>query len=133
MRLQPLPRFVFLSGILLIPVALALPAVSGDSRPAGHLEIPVEPPPEPVTREAQPRSPRAIVLRDLHRSVQVNVDLQQNNIVGDAANEPSIAIDPTNPDRMAIGWRQFDTVTSSFRQAGYAYTVDGGATWTFPG
>jgi hypothetical protein len=95
--------------------------------------VPVEPPSEPVTREAQPRSPRAIVLRDLHRSVQVNVDLLQYNIVGDAANEPSIAIDPTNPDSMVIGWRQFDTVTSEFRQAGYAYTSDGGATWTFPG
>ena len=55
------------------------------------------------------------------------------NIVGDAANEPSLVIDPTNPLRMAIGWRQFDTVTSNFRQAGWAYTTDGGATWTFPG
>jgi hypothetical protein len=55
------------------------------------------------------------------------------NIVGDAANEPSIAIDPTNPQRMAIGWRQFDTIASDFRQAGWAYTTDGGATWTFPG
>src|SRR5574337_878856 len=30
-------------------------------------------------------------------SVQVNVNGSGNNIPGDAANEPSIAIDPTNP------------------------------------
>ncbi len=66
-------------------------------------------------------------------SVQVNVDANGLNIIGDAANEPSIAIDPTNPNRMAIGWRQFDTIASNFRQAGNAYTTDAGATWTFPG
>jgi hypothetical protein len=66
-------------------------------------------------------------------SVQVNVDANHMNILGDAANEPSIAVDPTNPMRMVIGWRQFDTVTSNFRQAGYGYTRDGGAHWTFPG
>jgi hypothetical protein len=76
-------------------------------------------------------------LRDVSRapvgSVQVNVDANGLNIVGDAANEPSIAIDPTDPNRMAIGWRQFDTIASNFRQAGYAYTTDGGQKWTFPG
>ncbi|MBI5762046.1 MAG: hypothetical protein HZA51_00825 [Planctomycetes bacterium] len=66
-------------------------------------------------------------------SVQVNVDGNGLNIVGDAANEPSITIDPTNPLRMAIGWRQFDNIASNFRQAGYAFTTDGGLTWTFPG
>lgn len=66
-------------------------------------------------------------------TVQANVTWDGNNIVGDAANEPSIAIDPTNPDKMVIGWRQFDTQLNSFRQAGYAYTYDGGETWTFPG
>ena len=64
---------------------------------------------------------------------QVNVDEDGNNIPFDAANEPSIAVDPTNPDRIAIGWRQFDTIANSFRQAGFAYTEDGGQTWTFPG
>jgi hypothetical protein len=66
-------------------------------------------------------------------SVQVNVDENGYNIVGDAANEPSIAVDPTNPSRMAIGWRQFDTTASNFRQAGWGYTRDGGRSWTFPG
>lgn len=65
--------------------------------------------------------------------VQVNIDSLGANIPGDAANEPSIAVDPTNPMRMAIGWRQFDTVTSNFRQAGVAYSTNGGSSWTFPG
>lgn len=66
-------------------------------------------------------------------TTQVNVDSIGYNIVGDAANEPSIAIDPVNPGRMVIGWRQFDNVNSNFRQAGYGYTTDAGQTWTFPG
>ncbi|MEZ4817758.1 MAG: T9SS type A sorting domain-containing protein [Flavobacteriaceae bacterium] len=64
---------------------------------------------------------------------QVNVDANGLDIIGDAGNEPSIAVDPTNPNRMVIGWRQFDTVTNNFRQAGYGYSLDGGLTWTFPG
>lgn len=66
-------------------------------------------------------------------SHQVNVDSNGNNIVGDAANEPSMAINPANPQNIAIGWRQFDNVQSSFRQAGYAFSLDGGNTWRFPG
>ncbi len=62
--------------------------------------------------------------------VQVSTDASGDDIVGDAANEPSIAVDPTNPNRMAIGWRQFDTITNNFRQAGVAFTTDGGLTWT---
>lgn len=65
-------------------------------------------------------------------TTQVNVDEDGNNILNDAANEPSIAIDPTNPDRIVIGWRQFDNIASNFRQAGYGYSTDGGQTWTAP-
>jgi len=66
-------------------------------------------------------------------TIQVNVDENGFNIPDDAANEPSIGIDPVNPDNMVIGWRQFDNVNSNFRQAGYGYTTDGGQSWTFPG
>lgn len=66
-------------------------------------------------------------------SVQANRDDQGNNLQGDAANEPSICVDPTNPQRMAIGWRQFDSLSSSFRQAGWAYSTNGGQAWMFPG
>src|SRR3954451_6428523 len=52
-------------------------------------------------------------------SHQVNVNASGMNVVGDAANEPSICVDPTNHNRMAIGWRQFNSVTSNFRQSGY--------------
>jgi hypothetical protein len=65
--------------------------------------------------------------------IQVNVDANGHNIVGDAANEPSLAVNPLNPNNMVIGWRQFDNVLSNFRQAGYGYTTNGGWTWTFPG
>jgi hypothetical protein len=66
-------------------------------------------------------------------SYQVNVDSNGQNITGDAANEPSIVVDPTDRNKMAIGWRQFDSVSSNFRQAGWAYTNDAGVSWTFPG
>ena len=66
-------------------------------------------------------------------SRQVNVDASGQNIPGDAANEPSLCVDPTNPYRIAIGWRQFDTTNSNFRQSGVAYTTNGGLNWTFPG
>ncbi len=66
-------------------------------------------------------------------TTQVNVDANGNNIVGDAANEPSIAVNPVDPDQIVIGWRQFDNVNSNFRQAGYGYSADAGQTWTFPG
>ena len=64
---------------------------------------------------------------------QVNVSPNQKNILGDAANEPSIAVNPLNENEIVIGWRQFDNVNSNFRQAGYGYSSDGGQTWTFPG
>jgi hypothetical protein len=66
-------------------------------------------------------------------SFQVNVDASGNNILGDAANECSISVDPTNGSKMTVAWRQFNSVTSNFRQAGRGFTTDGGTHWTFPG
>jgi hypothetical protein len=66
-------------------------------------------------------------------SYQVNVDGNGQNITLDAANEPSIAIDPNDRNRMVIGWRQFDNVSSNFRQAGWGFTSNGGTSWNFPG
>jgi hypothetical protein len=77
--------------------------------------------------------PRMISQFGLFTSFQVNVDGNGHNILGDAANEPSITVDSTNHNRMAIGWRQFDSVNSSFRQGGWGFTTDGGTNWTFPG
>lgn len=75
-------------------------------------------------------SPRAIVTFGPYISYQVNLDADGNNIIGDAANEPSIAVDPNVPNRIAVGWRQFDTISSNFREAGFSSSVDGGRTWT---
>ncbi|HEY1583171.1 MAG TPA: dockerin type I domain-containing protein [Chthoniobacterales bacterium] len=78
-------------------------------------------------------SPRMISQHDAFTSTQVNVNASGQNITGDAANEPSITVDPTNGNKMTIGWRQFNSVASNFRQAGYGFTTNGGASWTFPG
>ncbi|NNF01570.1 MAG: exo-alpha-sialidase, partial [Bacteroidia bacterium] len=66
-------------------------------------------------------------------TTQANLSSGGQNIIGDAANEPSIAISPIDGNKMCIGWRQFDNVSSNFRQAVYAYTTNAGAAWTFPG
>lgn len=137
---------------VVLGVALAMPAAAQSSTPAerptskesaqavkrkqdpGHLELPEESP--RTEGQSIPRrvtAPAARPLRAGFSSIQVNVDGAQNNILGDAANEPSIAIDPTDPSRIVIGWREFPTVSNSHREAGYAYSHDGGATWTFPG
>ncbi len=68
-----------------------------------------------------------------YTSYQVNVDASGNNRVGDAANEPSICVDRNNPNQMSIGWRQFSSVASNFREAGFAYTTNGGTGWIAPG
>ena len=78
-------------------------------------------------------SPRMISSLGVFTSFQVNVDANGNNILGDAANEPSISVDPTNGNKMVIAWRQFNSINSDFRQAGWGYTTDAGVHWTFPG
>jgi Dockerin type I domain len=78
-------------------------------------------------------SPRMISQHEAFTSVQVNVNGLGQNITGDAANEPSITVNPTNGSKITIGWRQFNSVASNFRQAGWSYTTNGGASWTFPG
>ena len=83
--------------------------------------------PSPVVRAT---SPAAIIPFGRFTSIQVNVDPSGADILGDLANEPSIAVDPTHPNRMAIGWRQFDDKNSIFREAGYGYSTNGGLTWS---
>jgi hypothetical protein len=106
--------------------------VTGAERARTHHEVPDQPykAPDAGARRTPPvpgkKSPGFF-------TKQVNVDASGNNIPMDAANEPNLAVDPTDPNKMVIGWRQFDNNTSNFRQAGYAYTSDGGQTWTFPG
>lgn len=63
-----------------------------------------------------------------YASIQVNVDALNQNIPGDLGNEPTIAINPTNPSNMVIGWR-LRPVGSGLISAGNAYTFNQGATW----
>lgn len=88
---------------------------------------------QPVDRSKMPRGPSYKVRSSEIITTQVNVDNEGKDILGDAANEPSLAVDPTNPNRIVVGWRQFDNIVSNFRQAGYGYSLDGGFTFTFPG
>ena len=124
--------FTALSLCLLAAASRYAPAYQ-EREPGGpdHLE---QPDMAAVPPEALPtgRTPARKAVRGAFTSVQVNVDAQGKNIVGDAANEPSIAVDPNNPMRMSIGWRQFDSIASNFRQAGWGFSEDGGASWTFP-
>src|SRR5690349_3083840 len=77
-------------------------------------------PSEPLEKYSMPpahlyrleTSPRMVSPYGSFISYQVNVDAQGNNIVGDAANEPSIAVDPTDGSKITIGWRQFNSVLS---------------------
>jgi hypothetical protein len=101
---------------------------------AVYLEAPDDPPaPTRAIDDPTARSVSRRVQVGPYISVQVNVDDDGFNIVGDAANEPSIAVNATNPDNIVIGWRQFDSVNSNFRQAGRAFSFDGGQSWSFPG
>ncbi len=104
-----------------------------DPVPTAPHDAPVGPPPPAAPEgpaEGHRTTPAQVWVRGSFESVQVNTDKDGHNIVGDAANESSVAVDPTDPDKMAIGWRQFDTINSDFREAGIAYSRDGGRTWT---
>ena len=122
---------------LLVAVALAAagwaetPARGG---PPVYREAPDDPPAAVDPRaDRQARSPGGRISFGSYTSVQVNIDEVGQNILGDAANEPSIAVNPLDGSELVIGWRQFDNLASNFRQAGWAHSSDGGATWTFPG
>ena len=105
-------------------VSIAEAIESGDK---GHEDV--DPKQLHIEPGLQPRSPRMVIQRGGFVTTQVNVDANGMNIVGDAGNEPSIGVDPTAPNRMAIGWRQFDSILSNFREAGYSFSVDGGRSW----
>jgi hypothetical protein len=110
---------------------VALGTAAGQALPRDPLEK-YDNPPAPYIFRIE-TSPRMISQFGPFTSFQVNVDANGNNILRDAANEPSITVDPVDLNKMSIGWRQFDNITSNFRQGGYGYTTDAGTTWTFPG
>ena len=75
-------------------------------------------------RNARPTSPAYGFSGNNIFCTQVNVDNNNLNILGDAANEPSIAIDPTNPDRMVLSqnypnpFSDHTTISYSLRKSG---------------
>src|ERR1700730_11814683 len=102
---------------LSITVLISLATVTSSSGQAPiwtpHTNRPVEKydnPPAYIYR--LDTSPRMISPHGVFVSYQVNVDANGHNIIGDAANECAISVDPTNSSKMAIGWRQFNSVTS---------------------
>src|SRR5438552_17533536 len=123
--------FAMRSALLAVTSLVLLPALaiaSDENGPSSPL--PTEPlekydnPPAPSPLWGIGISPGMVSQEGLFISHQVNVNASGMNITGDAANEPSIIVDPTNHNRMVIGWRQFDSVTSNFRQGRYGYTGD---------
>src|SRR6266513_4035053 len=123
-------------GLLTAISLLLAPAVF--SQTVARTPLPTEPlekydNPPAVAAPALAISPAFVSHFGPYTSYQVNVDVNGNNRVGDAANEPSICVDRNNPNRMSIGWRQFNSVTSNFREAGFAFTTNGGTRWIAPG
>ena len=118
-------RPMLLLALLIVPGLMPSPA-------RAQINLPPERPHDPpgCRRIRRPFTAASLIVFGRFVSIQVNVNGSGANIVGDAANEPSIAVDPGDHHHMAIGWRQFDTVRSDFRQAGFGYTTNGGLTWT---
>lgn len=112
--------------LLLVPAGFSQ-TVARKPLPTGPLEKYDNPP--AIAAPMLTVSPALVSRFGPYTSYQVNVDANGNNSVGDAANEPSICVDRNNPNRMSIGWRQFDSVASNFREAGFAYTTNGGTRW----
>lgn len=133
-------KTIALSGWIAAGMLLVLPAISftqnvnipPKSQATMHHEVP-DGPYVTVPPGTKRTGPSASYSGSAFTMVQVNVDGSGQNILGDAANEPSIAINPNDANQIVIGWRQFDDVGNSFRQAGWGYSLDAGLTWTFPG
>src|SRR4029079_7233715 len=87
--------------VFLLLATVIVPAQAGERKP-----LPTEPleelddPPAPSPLWGIGVSPGMITQEGPFVSHQVNVNGSGMNITGDAANEPSIAVDPTNHNRM---------------------------------
>ena len=123
------------TSFIALPSLFVLPTVLGQTLAPVH-RLPLNEPLETSKNmpAAPPRkietSPSMISQFGVFTSYQANVDASGNNILGDAANESAIAVDPTDGNKMTIGWRQFDSIQSDFRQGGWGYTTDAGVHWT---
>ena len=123
---------LILSTILIIPAFAYSQTVKTNPPSMGRLLHEIQDQPY-MPPQARPHTTAPRIKTAGYSMVQVNVDANGQNIPGDAANEPSMTIDPSDPLHILIGWRQFDNVNDNFRQGGYAYSSDAGQTWIFPG
>ena len=131
-------RLSILAGLLAASLSLAAPPAADDSVDKSTRHAEAERPrhpymPGPGTPPPGYRPQLAAPAVGPYVSIQANTDACGLNVPGDAANEACLAVDPLAPNRMVIGWRQFDNVASDFRQNGWAYSRDGGRNWVFPG
>src|SRR5437667_10639085 len=92
-------------GVAILALSAFESAVFAEPSPPSEDDTPTDPP----QAGSGQYSSQSIISAPFGTSFQVNVGTNGQNIAGDAANEPSICIDPNNPNRIAIGWRQFDT------------------------
>jgi len=104
-------------GLVLVSSAAATGDEAAERPEFRPLEVPRDPPAPAWLLDLRTTEAPASVQIGPFVSVQVNVDARGDNIVGDAANEPSLAISPVDPSQLVIGWRQFDSVLSDFREA----------------
>ena len=107
---SPVANYVFAAAVIAATAAFTNPVPSAAQGPLQWRapETPDDPPaPRAARQDLTARSPGARVAVGPYVSVQVNVDELGRNIVGDAANEPSIAVNPKDPSNIVIGWRQF--------------------------
>src|SRR5262245_24977162 len=118
-----------LMGVVVLAIAAPRLAAAAPADPDALIERPDDPP-DLTGFLTNDISEAASITFGRFTSVQVNVSATGANILHDAGNEPSIAVDPNDPNRIAIGWRQFDSRNSNFRQAGYGYSTNGGLTWS---
>ena len=99
-----LQRFLISPLLLSCMILVVSPGPSGAMERGQELSmIHNEVPDDPYIaspRSEHGRSPATRFTRDSFFAVQVNIDAFGQNIVGDAANEPSIAVDPTDPERL---------------------------------
>ena len=101
------------SRLLTCLVLLSVVAIASSQTPTRKLPLT-----EPLEKYGDPparlfrieTSPRMVSQYGPFISYQVNVDAQGHNILADAANEPSISVDPTNANKMTITWRQFNNI-----------------------
>jgi hypothetical protein len=121
-------NLIFIVGVLLI---LSIPAHAANDLSQAHetWSTAEKNQPMPYLPTSKQSSDKVSVNISGFVSQQVNVNAAGQNTLNDAANEPSIAVNPLNPNQIVIGWRQFNNINSSFREAGLAYSENGGESW----